>query len=91
MSDLLYFINERMRILMVIKEHQIEIDDILVCPLNQEEIAKLVPCSKQKVNLTIKELVSAGYIEMMRSKGRYYISKKGELALEKILCKWVRR
>lgn len=53
-----------MKVLLILKEHQVEIEGISVCPLNQQEIA----------NQVIKELIDGGYVEMMRIKGRYIIT-----------------
>lgn len=52
------------------------------CPLNQQEIADLVPCSKLKANQIIRELIDAGYVEMIRSRGRYIVTEKGNIVLE---------
>lgn len=84
MKEVLGFINEKMKVLLIIKEHQIEIDEMMVCPLNQQEIANLVPCGKLKVNQMIKELIDDGYVEMMRQKGRYIITEKGQELLRKM-------
>jgi predicted transcriptional regulator len=73
-----------MKVLLIIKEHQIEIDEMMVCPLNQQEIANLVPCGKLKVNQMIKELIDDEYVEMMRQKGRYIITEKGQELLRKM-------
>lgn len=63
-----------MKVLLILKEHQVEIEGISVCPLNQQEIANQVPCGKLKANQMIKELIDGGYVEMMRIKGRYIIT-----------------
>lgn len=77
------FINNRMKILLIVKEHQIKIEDRCFCPLNQQEIAELVPCSKLKANQILNELINEGYIKMIRRKGRYVLSKKGEELVNK--------
>ena len=46
-----------MKVLIIFKENQLEIEGKNICPLNQQEIAGLVPCGKLKVNQIIKELV----------------------------------
>lgn len=55
-----------------------------LCPLNQQEIANHVPCGKLKANQLINELIDEGYIEIMRSKGRYIITEKGLGLLKKM-------
>lgn len=65
-----FFMNDRMRILQMINEHQICTEENGFCPLNQREIADLVPCSKRKVHQMIRALINEGYIDMMRSRGR---------------------
>lgn len=84
MNDVLGFVNEKTKVLLIFKENQLEIDGKNVCPLNQQEIAGLVPCGKFKVNQIIKELIDEGYVEMVRVKGRYFITEKGYELLERM-------
>lgn len=84
MNDVLNFVNEKTKILLVLKEKQIEIDGKNVCPLNQQEIATLIDCGKVKTNQLMKELAEEGYIQMAHAKGRYIILDKGYLMLEKM-------
>ena len=65
MSEIFNFINEKMKVLLVISENSMEIDGIKVCPLNQQEIANQVPCGKPKVNQIIRELTEEGYVETL--------------------------
>ena len=84
MNEVLEFINEKMKVLLILREYQVEIDGLKLCPLNQQEIANNVPCGKLKANQLINELIDSGYIEMMRSKGRYIITEKGYEILKKM-------
>lgn len=84
MNEVLEFINDKMKVLLILKEHQVEIEGTKLCPLNQQEIANQVPCEKLKANQLINELIDEGYIEMMRSKGRYIITEKGLGLLKKM-------
>ena len=84
MNEVLEFINEKMKVLLILREYQVEIDGVKLCPLNQREIANNVPCGKLKANQLINELIDSGYIEMMRSKGRYIITEKGYEILKKM-------
>ena len=84
MNEVLSFVNEKMKVLLVVKEHLLEIDGMMVCPLSQQEIATQVPCGKLKVNQIIKELIDDGYLEMIRVKGRYIITEKGHVLLKKM-------
>ena len=84
MNEVLGFINDKMKVLLILREHQVEIEGIKLCPLNQQEIANHVPCGKLKANQLINELIDDGYIEMMRSKGRYSITAKGFELLKKM-------
>lgn len=84
MNEVLGFVNDKMKVLLILKKHQVEIEGVLVCPLNQQEIANHVPCGKLKANQMIKELIDDGYVEMMRTKGRYIITKKGQELLKKM-------
>mgnify|MGYP000683383439 FL=1 len=84
MNEVLEFINEKMKVLLILREYQVEIDGVKLCPLNQQEIANNVPCGRLKANQLINELIDSGYIEMMRSKGRYIITEKGYEILKKM-------
>lgn len=84
MSDLKFFMNDRMKVLQIIQDHQIKVEEKYVCPLNQQAIADLVPCSKLKVNHILRELINEGYIKMMGSKGRYQIIEKGQQILKEL-------
>lgn len=84
MNDILRFVNDKTKVLLIFKENQLEIEGRSVCPLNQREIANLVPCGKLKVNQIIKELIEDGYVEMVRVKGRYIITSKGYELLDKM-------
>lgn len=39
MNEILDFINEKMKVLIIFKENQLEIEGKNICPLNQQEIA----------------------------------------------------
>mgnify|MGYP002544813050 FL=1 len=84
MNEVLGFINDKMKVLLILREHQVEIEGIKLCPLTQQEIANHVPCGKLKANQLINELIDDGYIEMKRSKGRYIITEKGFELLKKM-------
>ena len=84
MNEVLGFINEKTKVLIILKENQLEIDGRKICPLNQQEIADLVPCGKLKANQIIKELVEQGYVEMLHAKGRYIVTEKGNDILKKM-------
>lgn len=85
MNEILGFVNEKAKVLMILRENQLEIDGNNICPLNQQEIADLVPCGKFKVNQVIKELVEKGYVRMLHTKGRYVVTVKGDEILKKML------
>lgn len=84
MNDVLGFVNEKTKILVILRENQLEIDGKNICPLNQQEIADLVPCGKLKANQAIKELIGQGYVEMLHAKGRYIVTEKGNDILKKM-------
>ena len=84
MNEILGFVNEKTKVLVILKENQLQIDGKSICPLNQQEIAKLVPCGKLKVNQILKELIDDGYVEMLHTKGRYIVTSKGEGILKKM-------
>ena len=84
MNEVLNFINDKTRILLIISENQLEIKGKNICPLNQQEIASLAHCGKLKANQIIKEFIEEGYLEMIHAKGRYLITAKGYVLLEKM-------
>ncbi|MBQ1193268.1 MAG: nucleotidyl transferase [Lachnospiraceae bacterium] len=84
MRELEFFMNDRMKVLQIINQHQICVEGKSFCPLNQQEIADLVPCSKLKANQIIRELIDAGYLEMIRSRGRYIVTEKAENTLAEV-------
>ena len=84
MKEVLNFVNEKTKVLLIIKENQSEIEGKNICSLNQQEIANLVHCGKLKVNQIIKELIEEGYVEMLHAKGCYFITNKGYELLEKM-------
>ena len=87
MNEILSFINEKTKVLVILKENQLQIDGKSICPLNQQEIANLVPCGKLKVNQILKELIDDGYVEMLHTKGRYTVTTKGHDMLKKLSLK----
>ena len=42
MGELDFFMNDRMKVLQIIYQHQISVEGNSFCPLNQQEIADLV-------------------------------------------------
>ena len=63
MRELDFFMNDRMKVLQIINQHQICVEGNSFCPLNQQEIADLVPCSKLKANQIIRELIDEKIID----------------------------
>lgn len=84
MNEVLNFVNEKMKILLIIRNNQKDCGERAVCLLNQQEIANLVPCGKLKVNQIIKELIEEGYIEMVHAKGHYFVTDKGYRIIKKM-------
>ncbi len=87
MENLYFFINERMKVLLELEKHQIEIAGVKICPINQQEISGLVKCSKVKVNQIIKELIEHGYVEAYHTRGRYVLTEKAYRVLKTIYSK----
>ncbi len=79
------FINSRMKIILIIYEHQIRIEKTCFCPLNQQEISDLVPCSKLKTNQILNDLIKEGYLEMIRRRGRYALTKKSMEIINRLI------
>ena len=84
MNEVLNFINERMKVLLIIRNNQKKCGEKFICLLSQQEIAKRVPCGKLKVNQIIKELIEEGYIKMEHAKGHYFVTDKGYGIIKKM-------
>lgn len=70
-----YFLNDRMKVLMVLNKNLINIDGIPMCPMNQDDLAKAIGCSRVKVNQLLKELTDIGYVFGIK-KGKYSLSEE---------------
>lgn len=81
MTDLGFFMNEKMTIMKIINQNQTEVDGMFFCPLSQQKIADLVPCSKLKVNQVMKALIDNGYVVMLRIRGRYTTTEKAKMII----------
>ena len=57
MGELDFFMNDRMKVLQIIYQHQISVEGNSFCPLNQQEIADLVPVSYTHLTLPTNSLV----------------------------------
>ncbi|MBE5917921.1 MAG: hypothetical protein E7273_13910 [Pseudobutyrivibrio ruminis] len=84
MNELSSFFNEKMKLMVIVSEHLTEVEGEQFCPLNQQEIASLVPCGKVKANQLIQELIKEGYLDTLRIKGRYCLTERGKEILNKI-------
>ena len=73
MDRLDYFVNDRMRILLLLNNKMENVDGVDVCSINQEEIANSIGCSKVKANQLIRELIDEGYL-ITSKKGKYSLS-----------------
>ena len=83
MERLDYFLNDRMKTIVVLHQHQIEVNNVKFCPMNQDEIASEIGCSKVKTNQLLKELVDTGYVEVLK-KGRYVLTDSAIKVIEKL-------
>lgn len=72
MNKIEFFTNDRYLVLKTLYEHQIEINNIEICPITQQEIADSLGCGKAKVNMVLNELIDNGYVQIYNNtKGRY--------------------
>lgn len=83
MENIKDFINDKMKVLLVINEHLVDIEGIKMCPLNQNELANEIGCSKVKVNGLLRELIDSGYIETPK-KGRYVLTSNANEIIKKL-------
>ena len=83
--DLVFFSNDRYKVLQCMAERQIQMKDKDVVPLSQQDIADIVQLSKKKVNTIIAELKESGYvIQQSPSRGKYSLTEKAKQALCKM-------
>lgn len=83
MESIKDFINDKMKVLLAINNHLVDVDGTKMCPLNQLELANEIGCSKVKVNGLLRELIDGGYIETPK-KGRYVLTSNAYEVIEKL-------
>ena len=64
------------KVLEILHDNQLQIGDLIYCPLSQAEIAKKLNCSRMTVNNALKSLKDEGYV--ICKTHRYSITNKGE-------------
>ena len=72
MNEILGFVNEKAKVLMILRENQLEIDGNNICPLNQQEIADLVGVHRVTVTNTLQALKKEKII---------HIANRGEITV----------
>lgn len=70
-----HFISKKMKVLLILNENQKLMEGTLTCSINQDELAKVMGCSKVKINQLLKELIDNEYV---------YTPKKGKYSLTNI-------
>lgn len=83
MINIKYFLNDKMKLLIVIKEHQINVAGITMCPMNQQEMADAVGCSKSTLNKMMRELVREGYVRVHK-RGKYILTKESQDVINRL-------
>lgn len=85
MNKLEFFTNDRYSVLKTLYEHQIEINNLEICPITQQEIADAIGCSKAKINMVLNELIDNGYVNIYNNtKGRYVLTEEAKKIMKKI-------
>ncbi|MEG1559985.1 MAG: helix-turn-helix domain-containing protein [Clostridia bacterium] len=83
--NLVFFTNDRYRVLQCMVERQVQIKDKKIVPLSQQDIADIIGLSKKKVNIIISELKESGYvIQQSPTRGKYSLTDKAIQALLKM-------
>lgn len=78
MDKLSFFLNDRYKLLLFLKNNEVHIKNDIYIPLSQQEIATGINCSKLIANRLINELKEAGYISsFMNKNGKYQITDAG--------------
>lgn len=84
MNKIEFFTNDRYLVLKALYEHQIEINDVEICPITQQEIADTLGCSKAKVNVVLNELIDNDYVHIYNNtKGRYVLTEDAKKIMKK--------
>ena len=76
MSD--FFLNDKYKVLECMATRQISVNGEMLVKLSQQEIADILNFTKPKVNVIIKELKNAGYIEQHSARGKYSLTSKAK-------------
>lgn len=85
MNKIEFFTNDRYLVLKTLYEHQIEINNVEICPITQQEIADALGCSKAKVNMVLNELINNGYVQIYNNtKGRYALTDEAKDIMKKL-------
>ena len=82
-NELDLFINDKFRILQVLKDTEQEIDGKRFSPVLYEEIASKLHLSRQTIAKYIDILKSNGYVKTLM-KGRIQLTEKGTKILEEL-------
>lgn len=73
------FANDKYKILNVIFDNEIQVNNDTYTNLNQQEIADIVKFSKKKVNILLNELIGDGFIEKFNNlRGKYKLTNAGK-------------
>lgn len=73
-----FFSNDKYKILQIIYDNGVLIENTHVTPLSQQNISDIAHMSKPKVNKILNELKDLGYIVFVTGKGKYGITNKAE-------------
>lgn len=77
LNDVEIFLNDNYLVLLVLYNHQQEINKQVFTAITQQEIADNVGYSLMKINTIINKLKRAGYVSSYRnSRGRYQLTNK---------------
>lgn len=80
---LIFFTNDKYKILKLLYNNQISIKEDQYINLSQQEIADIAHYSKFKTNKIINELIKANYIELFQNRrGKYVLTEKALKVVE---------
>lgn len=84
--DVDLFLNDNYQVLMVLYNHQQQINGNIFSPITQKEVADNVGFSLMKINAIINKLKKAGYVNFYKnSRGRYKLTDKAYCLIETII------
>ena len=86
MDFLNFFSNDYFKLLLILKQHELKVNDERLILLRQEDLGKMMSYSRQTISKLLKELKNEEFI-YEKGKNKLVITDKGQTALNFLLDK----